>query len=105
MSERFVMAIDDSARDRIVTRLRKHERRQLHNASLRDAPEMERLRELARRGEAEVRRHGALERRRRPAAVLAPRSHGDGLEPDVVAATPVAGDRAEREEARVTPVR
>ena len=54
--------------------------------------------------EPEVRRHGALERGPRPAAVLAARRRRQRGEPDVVAAAPVAGDRAERGEAHVAAV-
>src|SRR5919198_1718010 len=48
---------DDLRRDGVVGRFREHEWRQLDHSPLRDAPEVDRLRELARRFEAEVRRH------------------------------------------------
>ena len=56
---------------------------------------MDRLRKLLRSREAEVARDGVLQARLRPAAVLAARGSDDSGEPDVVAASPVAGDSAE----------
>ena len=55
--------------------------------------------------EAEVSRNGSLEARPRPASVFAPRRGRDGGEAEVVAAAPVAGDRAERGEPRMPAVR
>ena len=51
-----------------------------------------------------MRRDRLLERRLRPPAVLAPRGRGHRREADVVAAAPVARDRAESGEACVPPV-
>ena len=89
-------AIDDLGRDRIARRLGVDQRSELDHRALRDLAAVHRLRQLRRRAQAVVRRDRVLERGARPAAVLAARRGGDGREPDVVAAAPVAGDRAER---------
>ena len=65
---------------------------------------MDRLGELGRGLDAEMRRHRVLERRPRAAPVLAPGCGADGGEADVVAAAPVTGDRAERREANLAAV-
>ena len=66
---------------------------------------MNRLGQLVRSLEAEVRRHRRSRLVRGPAAVLAARRREKRREPDVVAAAPVAADRAERGEAGMPAVR
>ncbi len=61
---------------------------------------MHRLGHIGRRPKPEVGGHGALEDRRRPPAVGAARRRGQPGEPEVVAATPVPGDRAQGREPR-----
>ena len=65
---------------------------------------MDRLGQLERAGKAEVGRDGALEARPRAAPVLAPGRSRDRGHADVVAATPVACDLAERGEAGLAAV-
>ena len=62
------------------------------------------LRELEWSREPEVRRHELLERRSRPAPVLAARRRPHGCRADVLAAAPVAADVAERGKARLASV-
>ena len=96
--------LDDRGRDRVGRGGVEHQRRQLDDPPLRHAAEVDRLDELAGRGEAEVLGHRALEPRARAAAVLAAHRRRQRGEADVVAAAPVAADRAERGEAHVAAV-
>ena len=64
---------DDRRGDGVVRRELEDERRELQQAPLRQLPAMDRLRDLRRSGEAEVRRHARLEQRPRAAPVLAAR--------------------------------
>ena len=63
--------LDDLRRDGVVRGFGEHERRELDDAALCDPAGVNRFGELARRGQAEVGRHGALEARARAAAVFA----------------------------------
>ena len=65
---------------------------------------MDRLRELARRLEAEVRRNGVLEGCARAATVLAARRGEHRGQPQVVAAAPVARDLSKGGETRMSSV-
>src|ERR687888_1238787 len=96
---------DDLGGHGVVVGLREDDRRKLGDPAQRDLLAVDRLRERGRGLEAEVRGHRLLERRLRPAAVLAARGRGHRRQADVVAAAPVPGDRAERGEAGVPPVR
>ncbi len=97
--------VDDARRDRVGRRLGEHERCELDDAPLRDRARVHGLRQLERRPQTEVRGHGALERRVRAAPVLAAGRGHHRRQADVVAAAPVAGDRAERGEAGLPAVR
>src|SRR5262245_14326023 len=66
---------------------------------------MDRLGQVLRRREAEVRGYRLLEARLRASPVLAPSGCDDSGETDVVAASPVARDRAEGGKASMTAVR
>src|SRR6266545_1486407 len=77
----------------------------LHDlAPLPDSSSVDRLREVARRRQAEVGRNSAFEARARTAPVLAPRRGRDGGQAQVVASAPVARDRTERGKAGVPAV-
>src|SRR5260221_1232937 len=87
-----------------MRRLGEDKRRELDRARAVDAPEMNRLGELERRRQLEVRRDALLEARLRAAPVLAARRCVYGFLPDVAAAAPVARGPAERREPRVRAV-
>src|SRR6266852_5789521 len=97
--------VDDRRSDGVMRRLGEDEWRELDRARAVDAPEMNRLRELERRRQPEVRRDALLEARLRAAPVLAARRRVYGFLPDVAAAAPVARGPAERGEPRVRAVR
>ena len=90
--------------DLVSPGFRENDTRQLAEPLLRDPAVVDRLRQLGRRREPEVRRDGLLERRLLAASVLAAGRGRDRRQADVVAAAPVAGDRAERREARMPAV-
>src|SRR5262249_41314329 len=97
--------IDDAPGHRIAIRLGEHERRQLDDTALVDPAEVDRLGQLTGRRQAEMPRYRMLQHRGRATAVLAPGSRGDGRHPDIVATTPIARDRAQREKPCMPPVR
>ena len=87
--------LNDLRGDSVVHGFRQHERRELDHTALLDLPGVDSFRELARRGQAEVRRNGPLEARPRPTSVFASRGGRNGRQAEVVAPAPVSGDRAE----------
>ena len=87
--------IDDLCGNRVVGSLRKDNRSELDDAGLLYLLPMDRLRKLLGSRETEVPRDGLFQARLRPATVLAARGGNYSGEPDVIAASPVAGDRAE----------
>ncbi len=97
-------ARDDRCGNGVVGRLGEDEPRQLDHPAPRDLLVVDRLRQLERARKAEVGRDGVLEARPRAAPVLAPGRRRDRRHADVVAATPVARDLAERGEADLAAV-
>ncbi len=97
-------ALHDLGGHCVVGGLREHEGGKLDHAALPDPASVDRLGELARRRQAEVRGNRALETRAWAATVLAPRRRRDGRESEVVASAPVARDRPERGKAGMSAV-